>query len=208
MCGSRRQTSPRWTARGAPRRRWRPTPVHPGERVRSPRILVQFWEGDPEECHSRFRRLIYTHYVPRYRGEQPLPFLFANTVGKMWWPSVARRIAEDYAQYEGRAHCGWMNDRNEASETSLIEALAPLGVEATITDAGWFEGGWNGGVGNWTVNREHFPNGMGPVALAVRESGTTYGLWFSFETSHMQNQIAREHPEEVAKLIRTWLAEE
>ena len=31
---------------------------------------------------------------------------------------------------------------------TLIRAYAPLGLEALLTDAGWFEGGWPAGAGN------------------------------------------------------------
>lgn len=49
--------------------------LRPGEKVRAPRILVMLWEGDSEESHSRFRRLLSAHYLPRRGESEPLPAL-------------------------------------------------------------------------------------------------------------------------------------
>ncbi|MBM4091938.1 MAG: hypothetical protein FJ276_21285 [Planctomycetes bacterium] len=61
---------------------------------------------------------------------------------------------------------------------SLINAYAPLGLEALLTDAGWFTGGWPGGAGNWDARKDAYPNGMGPVAKAALDKGMIYGLWY------------------------------
>ena len=153
--------------------------LHPGERVRTPRILVLFHEGEGETCHSQFRRLLQEHYVARYRGGPPEPFLYCNT-------------CFTDAGY-------WLNECNEENQVPLIRALAPLGVTAVITDAGWFEGGWPEGAGNWTPRRDAYPNGMAPMAAAARECGTIYGLWFEPERVVTGTTIDREHPEWVLR---------
>ena len=42
---------------------------------------------------------------------------------------------------------GWLNECTEENQISLIRALSGLGVQAVITDAGWFRGGWPEGAG-------------------------------------------------------------
>ena len=64
-----------------------------------------------------------------------------------------------------------------------------------ITDAGWFEGGWPAGAGNWTPRKDAYPQGMGPVAAAARERGMVYGLWFEPERVVAGTWIHRNHPE-------------
>ena len=43
--------------------------LHPGERVRSPRMLVLFQEGDTWNANAQFRELIYQHYAARRGGQ-------------------------------------------------------------------------------------------------------------------------------------------
>ena len=149
--------------------------LHPGERVRLPRMLVLRAEGDTLESNARFRRLIYEHYAARRSGERLLPVLYCNTCFTRGG--------------------GWLNECNAANQVSLIRAFAPLRLEALLTDAGWFEGGWPAGAGNWTPRKDAYPEGMGPVAAAARDHGMVYGLWFEFERVVDGTAIAREHPE-------------
>ena len=49
--------------------------LHPGESIRTPRMLFVLWQGnDPMRGHNLFRRLLVAHYLPR-RGTArwPLP---------------------------------------------------------------------------------------------------------------------------------------
>ena len=149
--------------------------LRPGEKVRSPRILALSHEGEPVESNSQFRRLIQKHYVAPYKGERHGPILYCNTCFTRGG--------------------GWLNECNEENQISLIKALEPLGVEAVITDAGWFEGGWPSGAGNWTPRKDAYPNGMAPVAAAAKENGMMYGLWFEPERVVAGTRVAREHPE-------------
>ncbi len=42
--------------------------LHPGEAIRSPRILLMAWQGDRTAAHNRFRRLMLFHYTPKERS--------------------------------------------------------------------------------------------------------------------------------------------
>lgn len=153
--------------------------LHPGERVRSPRILLLLWDGPHEASNSQFRRLIYNHYAARFRGRKPFPILFCNTCFTRGG--------------------GWLNECNEANQISLIRSLQRLGVEAVITDAGWFKGGWPNGAGNWEPDPAKYPRGMAPVAAAACDCGMIYGLWFEPERVVPGTRIDREHPEWVLR---------
>ena len=128
--------------------------LHPGERVRSPRMLLFFEGGDTWEANARFRQLLYRHYAAKRNGRPLLPTLFCNTCFTRGG--------------------GWLNECNAANQVSLIEAYAPLGLEALITDAGWFEGGWPAGAGNWTPRHDAYPQGIAPVAAAAAAHGMVY----------------------------------
>lgn len=149
--------------------------LHPGEKVRLPRMLTLRWVGDTLESNAQFRQLIYKHYCARLAGKAPMPTVFCNTCftrGGMW-----------------------LNECNEQNQISLINAYAPLGLEAVMTDAGWFTGGWPSGAGNWDPRKDAYPNGMAPVAAAAKKNGMTYGLWFEPERVVAGTTVHKEHPE-------------
>lgn len=149
--------------------------LHPGERVRAPRILILHWQGEPVASHSQFRRLIYKHYAAKRDGDTPLPIPYCNTC------------------FTRGGH--WLNECNAENQISLIRAYSKLGLEALLTDAGWFEGGWPAGAGNWTPRRDAYPNGIQPVALAAKEEGMIYGLWFEPERVVAGTALHRDHPD-------------
>ena len=149
--------------------------LHPGEKVRSPRMLIMYWDGDTIESNAQFRQLIYKHYTATRDGKKIQPILFCNTCFTRGG--------------------GWLNECNAENQISLIKAYAPLGLEALITDAGWFEGGWPAGAGNWTPRKDAYPDGMGPVAESAKEHGMIYGLWFEPERVVAGTWIHKNHPE-------------
>ena len=149
--------------------------LHPGEHVRTPRILLLEWQGDTVDANNQFRRLIYRHYAARRGDAEPLPVLFSNTC-------FTRAGA-------------WLNECNADNQISLIDAYAPLGLEAVITDAGWFEGGWPLGAGNWTPRRDAYPEGIAPVARAALDRAMAYGLWFEPERVVAGTSLHMEHPD-------------
>jgi alpha-galactosidase len=149
--------------------------LHPGERVRSPRVLLLHWPGDTLEANAQFRQLIYRHYCATRDGERPLPLPFCNTCFTRGG--------------------GWLNECDAENQISLIRAYAPLGLKALLTDAGWFEGGWPNGAGNWNPRADAYPRGMGPVAQAALDEGMVYGLWFEPERVVAGTAAHREHPD-------------
>jgi alpha-galactosidase len=155
--------------------------LHPGEKVRSPRILVMHWPGDTLESNARFRQLLYKHYAAKRDGKIPLPIPFCNTCftrGGLW-----------------------LNECNAENQISLINAYARLGLEALLTDAGWFTGGWPAGAGNWDPRKDAYPKGMDPVALAAKQRGMIYGLWFEPERVVAGTAVQKEHPQWCLKSV-------
>jgi alpha-galactosidase len=148
--------------------------LRPGERVRSPRILLTNWEGATLESNARFRQLLYKHYAAKRDGKTPLPIPFCNTCFTRGG--------------------GWLNECNAENQISLIKAYSKLGLEALMTDAGWFTGGWPAGAGNWDPRKDAYPQGMGPVALAAKQHRMVYGLWFEPERVVAGTVAHKEHP--------------
>ena len=149
--------------------------LHPGERVRGPRILVMPWKGDRLLAHNRFRRLLLFEYVPRLNG-RPLRL------------PVASQCFDRYS---------WNKPEwgTEAGQLGAVAATRQLGCDTHWFDAAWFEGGFPNGVGNWYCKPTSFPNGLKPVSNACHRAGLKYLLWFEPERVAPGSQIANEHPE-------------
>jgi alpha-galactosidase len=149
--------------------------LHPGEKIRTPRILLMPWKGDRLAAHNRFRRLMLFEYVPR-QNERPIQV------------PIALQCFDRYS----RVRADW---GTEAGQLRAARAAHDLGCNTHWLDAAWFEGGFPNGVGNWYCSPQKFPNGLKPVSDACHELGLKFLLWFEPERVIAGTQIAREHPD-------------
>lgn len=143
----------------------------PGERIISPSILVGTYQGETSAGANTLRRMLYDEYVPSLAGKKPLPPVSWNS-----WFIFENRITADLLNAQA-------------------DLAAAAGVEYFCIDAGWFEGDFPEGVGNWTLNRTKFPEGLGGVGRHVASKGMKLGLWFEPERVAAKTRLAREHPE-------------
>ena len=151
--------------------------LHPGEKIRTPRILVLPWKGDRLAAHNRFRRLMLFEYAPRQNG-RPLRL------------PIALQCFDRYVST--RPDWG-----TEAAQLQAAKAAREVGCDTHWLDAAWFEGGFPNGVGNWFCPPRNFPNGLKPLSDACHQMGLKFLLWFEPERVAPGTQIAREHPEYV-----------
>ena len=82
-----------------------------------------------------------------------------------------------------------------------IENAAAWGSEVFFIDASWYAppyGSWSTTVGDWQVDRQRFPDGIGPFRDRCHEHGMLFGLWMDSERIGPESQIAVEHPEWLA----------
>lgn len=149
--------------------------LHPGERIRTPRIVIMPWRGDREAAHNRFRRLLLFHYVPQ-ENSRPVRL------------PVALQCFDRYSWSVPE----WAT---EAGQLEAVAAAAELGCDHHWLDAAWFPGGFPNGVGNWSAKPVEFPRGLGPVGEACHAKGLKFVVWFEPERVAAGSEIAREHPE-------------
>ena len=86
--------------------------LHPGEKIRTPRILLLFWEGERLRGHNLLRRFILTHHTPQRDGS---PVLMPITDGAWGEFPVDTHLAQ----------VQWIREHN-------------LPAEAYWLDAGWY----------------------------------------------------------------------
>lgn len=80
---------------------------------------------------------------------------------------------------------------------TLADRAAALGVERYVLDDGWFRGRRDdtAGLGDWYVDEDVWPDGLGPLVDHVRGLGMQFGLWFEPEMVNPDSDLARAHPE-------------
>ncbi|GAB2608307.1 alpha-galactosidase [Pseudactinotalea suaedae] len=88
-------------------------------------------------------------------------------------------------------------DHDLATLTRLVERAAEVGVERVVLDDGWFQGrrADDAGLGDWTVDRAVWPQGLAPLVQVVRSHGMQFGLWFEPEMISLDSDLARAHPD-------------
>ncbi|NJP43676.1 alpha-galactosidase [Actinacidiphila epipremni] len=79
----------------------------------------------------------------------------------------------------------------------LAERAAEVGAERFVLDDGWFTGrrADTAGLGDWYVDADVWPRGLGPLADHVRSLGMDFGLWFEPEMVNPDSRLARAHPD-------------
>ncbi|MEK8228277.1 alpha-galactosidase [Oerskovia sp. M15] len=76
-----------------------------------------------------------------------------------------------------------------------------VGVERFVLDDGWFRHRRDdtAGLGDWFVDDEVWPDGLGPIVDHVRGLGLEFGLWVEPEMVNPDSDLARAHPEWVLR---------
>jgi len=81
--------------------------------------------------------------------------------------------------------------------TRLAETAAAVGVERFVLDDGWFRGRRDdrAGLGDWVVDADVWPQGLGPLIERVEALGMRFGLWVEPEMVNEDSEVARAHPD-------------
>lgn len=79
----------------------------------------------------------------------------------------------------------------------LADRGAAAGVERFVVDDGWFSGRRDDtrALGDWSVDTDVLPGGLGPIAERVHALGMEFGLWFEPEMVNLDSDLARAHPD-------------
>lgn len=156
--------------------------LEPGERVRTPRILLMPYLGEEMiDGHNRFRRMMLQHYVQRRDGKPAEPPVAFNGTAGLWF-----RAQRDKKPL-GRL--------TEATELASIPRIARLGCEAYWMDAYWYPQPWGRTEGDWFPRPEDFPRGLRPLGDAAHGNGMKFVLWFAPFFVRDNTKWAREVPQ-------------
>ena len=86
---------------------------------------------------------------------------------------------------------------NEQQQLDLAKIAKEVGVEMFVIDDGWFKGRVDdkGGLGDWTVDKNKFPNGLSPMIKKINDMGMKFGIWVEPEMVNPNSDLYRAHPD-------------
>ncbi|MHB0999915.1 MAG: NPCBM/NEW2 domain-containing protein [Armatimonadota bacterium] len=131
--------------------------LHPGEEIRTPLIVLQFWQGDYIRSQNVWRRWMMAHSMPRPGGKPIEPIMVAGNWGPM--------------NYTGTT---------EQNQKEFIDRYAEEGIKLNWW---WIDFGWH--EGTWQPAKERFPNGFKPVTDYNHARDIKTLVWFAPEHSPM-----------------------
>ncbi len=159
--------------------------LHPGETIRTPRILMLFWHAPPVHGgiergrirgNNMLRRFILAHHRPRPNGQ---PLTLPIILGSWGGTPAAEHLKniQRVIQHELPIECYWM-------------------------DAEWFgRGSWWNMPGNWQVKSDLYPQGFQPIRDLLHQSGRQFLLWFE------PHRVCKDTPWYAFKARTNWLLE-
>jgi alpha-galactosidase len=136
--------------------------LHPGEEVRDPMVVVQFYRGDWLRAQNIWRRWMLAHNLPRPNGK----------------PVHAQLAACSSHQF------GEMINANTRNQMEFIDRYRSehLNLDYWWMDAGWYwnKSGWPN-TGTWEVDTNRFPGGLRPICDHAHAGGEKTIVWFEPE---------------------------
>lgn len=80
---------------------------------------------------------------------------------------------------------------------SIAREAAKNGIEMLVMDDGWFGARNNDdrGLGDWVVNEEKLPGGLGYLVDEVNKLGMKFGIWIEPEMVNANSDLFRAHPD-------------
>jgi alpha-galactosidase len=155
--------------------------LHPGEEIRTPRIVLMNWTGgDWQNSQNGWRRLILAHYTPQDNGKPVVgPLLVASG-----WGGEDINVKLAYIK--------WIHDNQLPFTLFGIDAGwygASFGLEGDNTNPWWKH------RGDWFPSPLYYPNGIHPLGEALKAAGLGFIWWMEPETSMPGKKIITDHPD-------------
>ncbi len=150
--------------------------LHPGEEVRTPLVVLQFWKGDAVDAQNTWRRWMIAHNVPRPNG-QLRPMHLAGCSSHFFGEMVR---ADESSQFQ-------FIDR-------YVEEKIP--IDYWWMDAGWYiiASDWPN-TGTWEVDTKRFPRGLRAITDHAHAKGIDIIVWFEPERVTPGTWLYDTHPD-------------
>ena len=148
--------------------------LQPGEEVRSPLVVLQFYQGDRIRAQNIWRRWMLAHNSPRPDGKPLAPMLTFCSGG--FFPGLKV---------------------SETSEKQFVDTLTKEGIQPDYwwMDAGWYPCADWFQTGTWEVDPERFPRGIKAISDYVHARKMKLIVWFEPERATPNTWLTLNHPE-------------
>lgn len=156
--------------------------LHPGEKVRQPRVMILFWEGDKLRGQNMCRRHLTIHHIPKDESGEPYPPVCA-----MGWGGTRASSHIRYLDY--------IKEHNLRFDYYWIDAGWYGPDHVTEEFQNFYDEDWAYHHGDWSVNMTTYPNGMKEVSDAAKEAGMKLLLWFGTYRVNEGMGWYNDHPE-------------
>ncbi len=149
----------------------------PGEEVRTPMVVLQFWKGERLHGQNVWRSWMLAHNMPRPGGKLP-PV-----------PQLAACSSHQF---------GEMINANTENQMFFIDMYLERGIKLDYwwMDAGWYynKTGWPH-TGTWEVDLDRFPGGLRPISDHAHAKDVDIIVWFEPERVAAGTWLTENHPE-------------
>ncbi|MBP3647995.1 MAG: alpha-galactosidase [Clostridia bacterium] len=144
----------------------------PGENLQTPEMMLVYSNKGINGMSHIFHKMIRTRICRGIWRDQPRPVLVNNWEGTYF-------------------------DFNTEKLLAIAQKASEIGVELFVLDDGWFgkRNNDNCSLGDWVVNEEKLPGGIGLLADKVNALGLKFGLWFEPEMISPDSDLYRAHPD-------------
>ncbi len=93
---------------------------------------------------------------------------------------------------------------NEQGMENMMEDIASMGGELFVMDDGWFGDKYHRyndsrALGDWVVDTNKLPNGIGHLVKTASEKGISFGIWIEPEMTNTISELYEKHPDWVLK---------
>jgi alpha-galactosidase len=168
--------------------------LKPGEKLRTPSVLLCFGGEDIEQSRHAFRRVMREFYTPaRYMaGHVDMPIAL-QTFDRYYWKEEIRNN---------------VRFNTEKTQVDIIRAGEKIGgIDTHWIDACWMKGGFPAGIGNYDF-AEGFPHEFGVIPEEAEKTGQRFMVWFEPERVHKGSSTYREMKDIPGRLLELKAAPE
>ncbi|MCL2649735.1 MAG: alpha-galactosidase [Candidatus Azobacteroides sp.] len=145
----------------------------PGELFKTPSLLYSYSSSGTGEVSRNFHRWAKQYGI--YKGDKTRMTLMNN------WEAT-------------------YFDFNEEVLSGIIKDAANMGFELFLLDDGWFGNKYprnndDAGLGDWVVNKQKLPHGLGYLVEESHKNGIKFGIWLEPEMVNPKSELYDKHPD-------------
>lgn len=146
--------------------------LNPSENLQMPEMVLVFSDKGLSGMSHIFHKLYRSRLCRGTWRDKPRPVLVNNWEGTYF-------------------------DFNTQRLLGIARKAADIGAELFVLDDGWFgkRNHDNCSLGDWVVNEEKLPGGLGHLAREINGLGLKFGLWFEPEMVSPDSDLYRLHPD-------------